>query len=172
MNKNVLQSDFFLSAGYIYLPAEPIQICSVIASGIGLTVYDSKQKRGGMAHYLQPFRKNNSSTAFYAAPAILTLANMLLDNGATQEDLEAQIYGGAVNTEALNYTKGISENNIKVALEILDKIGLSITGQDVGGHRARKIMFHTQTGEIMVAKVDNVRESDWYPEAGISNMKD
>ena len=93
----------------------------------------------------------------------MALAQMFFKNGSSHLDLEAHFCGGAVNPESANYISGQSEENVKVGLEILSKLGIAIAGKDVGGHRARKIAFHTGTGEIMVAKVDTVRATDWYP---------
>jgi chemotaxis protein CheD len=169
MEYEVQTSNLYLKPGHVYLPAEPTQIWSVAASGIAVLMFDQRQKRGGMAHYTRPYREKGLSTAIFAAPAIVALLQMLRESGSSDQDIEAQIYGGAVNQSASNFEKGLSEENAKVGFELLRKMELPIIGRDVGGPRARKIVFQSGTGETMVAKVDRVRESDWYP--GISHRK-
>jgi chemotaxis protein CheD len=119
-----------------------------------------------MSHYLRPYRQSHPSTAIFAAPAIVALVRMFQTQGSSTGDIEAHLYGGAVNPHSLSYVEGLSEKNVQVGLEVLSKLEINIAGQDVGGSRARKIVFNTRTGETLVAKVDRVRETDWYPEMG------
>lgn len=163
MTTDLSLQDMFLKPGYIYLPAQPAQLRTVVASGVVVTLFDMKRKFGGMSHYLRPFREKGLSTAVFAAPAITALTKMFFDAGSHAADIEAHFYGGAVNPDSPGYTSGLSEKNVKVGHEILSKMGIGVCGSDTGGKRARKIVFHTGTGEIMMAKVEAVRESDWYP---------
>lgn len=164
MENEIIQRDHFIKPGYVYMPAEQTQLRTVVASGIGVTLFDRGRKIGGMGHYIRPYREKGISTAVFAAPALTALARMFMDTGSARSNLEAHFYGGAVNPQAAGYRPGVSEENIRIGIEILNKLGISIVGQDVGGERARKIVFHTGTGEIMLAKVEAVRASDWYPE--------
>ncbi|MFZ5570557.1 MAG: chemotaxis protein CheD [Thermodesulfobacteriota bacterium] len=163
MSRDVLLQDHFVKPGYVYVPAEPTQLRSVAASGIVVTMYDRRRNLGGMGHYIRPVRERGLSTAVFAAPALAALTSMFLETGSEIPDLETHFYGGAVNRQAAGYAPGVSEENVRVGLEILAKMNIGITSRDVGGERARKIVFHTGTGEIMLAKVEAVRASDWYP---------
>lgn len=155
--------DFILEPGFVCAPLEPMRLSVVVASGVAVTLFDPKRKRGGMGHYIRPFRTEGRSTALFAAPSIVTLVRMLLKGGARPEELEAHLYGGAANPEADNFAHGVSEQNIQVGQEILDRMRIPLSGADTGGARARKVVFHTGTGETVVARVDRVRRSDWYP---------
>lgn len=117
-----------------------------------------------MAHFCLPYRgKDGSSTALYAGPAIVGLIRMLQQNGSQLEDLEIFMAGGAVNERAEGFVKGLSENNIKVGLEILGKLGLAKVSMDTGGTKGRKVIFNTGSGKIALQKVESLRSSDWYP---------
>ncbi len=163
MDRDIIQRDHFIKPGYVYMPVEPTQLRTVVASGIAVTVFDRRRKIGGMGHYIRPYREKGLSTAIFAAPALAALTRMFLDSGSGISDLETHFYGGARNEQAAGFKPGISEENIRIGKEILTKIGITLSGQDVGGERGRKIVFHTGTGEIMMAKVEAVRASDWYP---------
>lgn len=156
--------DVLVEPGYVNVPAKPSRLFTVTASGVAVTLYDKKRKLGGMNHYIFPYREpGGPSTARFACPAVVALVKMLLDSGSEIEDLEAQMYGGADNPEAMGFVEGQSKDNVRVGLEVLHKFKIKHIFQDTGGSRGRKVLFNTHTGETVVAKVDNVRSSDWYP---------
>jgi len=156
--------DFFLHPGFIYVPPTPMRLSVVVASGVALTLHDSRRGRGGMGHYIRPVREAGYSTALFAAPAIMSMAKLMFEAGSAPADLEAHLYGGASNPSAPAFTQGLAEDNVRVGKEILGKLGIAIACLDVGGARARKVVFQTATGESLVAKVEKVRGSDWYPD--------
>ncbi len=163
VNNNAVAKKFFLEPGYVCVPYEPMHLASVIASGVAVTIYNSHTKRGGMCVYTHPKRVDNQSTASFAAPSITSLVSMFGDIEEVRDNLEAHICGGASDSESKYYIPGLSEDNIDVACEILNKYDIDIIGKDVGGKKGRKIVFHSGTGEIFIAKVSNIRKTDWYP---------
>ncbi|GAB6058843.1 chemotaxis protein CheD [Desulfonatronum parangueonense] len=154
----------FLPPGHLCVPLEPTRLAVVAASGVAVTLFDPESGRGGMGHYLLPVRENGVSNAMFAAPAIVALARMLLDLGSRPEAMEAQIYGGAERVEAVGFQPELAERNVRVGEEVLLRLGIPLVGKDVGGNRARKVIFHSATGETVVAKVERVRATDWYPD--------
>lgn len=155
--------DFLLQPGYVCLPAEPTRLAAVVASGVVVTLYDHDRKLGGMTHYAYPIRRGGLSTAMFACPAIVSLSRMLLDGGSTAGDVEARLFGAAENPECDRFEEAISRENTRVGHELLNRFGFRLVGEDLGGARGRKIVFHSGTGEVAVALVDRVRDSDWYP---------
>lgn len=163
--RQVVANEFMLGPGCICLPAQPAKICAVVGAGVTVTVWDRRRKRGGMTHYARPYREQGRrSTAMYAAPAIVTLVRMLLDSGSSTADLETHLFGGASNRELEGHREGLGEDNIKVGLEILSKLRIQRVQLDAGGTRGRKVVFNTGTGEVILAKVERIRASDWYPQ--------
>ncbi len=158
----VAVNDIFLQPGHVYLPGRPALLSAVVASGVVVTLFDKALRRGGMGHYVRPYRQGNASTALYACPAIVSLVDMCLAGGSGIENLEAGLYGGAVNRENVRYVEGLSESNVRVGIEILNKLGVGVGGMDVGGAYGRKIVFNASTGEAFVARVEHVRATDWY----------
>lgn len=156
--------DYFLQPGYLCVPPEPTRLSVVAASGIALTLFDPQRKRGGMGHYIRPRRERGASTTHFAAPAIVSLVEMMGHAGSEPTALEAHIYGGAVSPDAGPHDTAVSAENIQVAEELLEKLRIPLAGKDVGGTRGRKILFHTGTGEVVVARVERIRASDWYPD--------
>lgn len=169
MNQELHLRDYFLQPGYLCVPPETTRLAVVVASGVALTLFDPARKRGGMGHYIRPRRERGISTTHFAAPAIVALVEMMEHGGSVVSSLEAHLYGGAVGAEAGAQDAWISSENVKVAEELLAKLAIPIAGRDVGGSRGRKILFNTGTGEVVVARVARVRDSDWYPDPFVDN---
>lgn len=164
MNQDLHLRDYVLQPGYLCVPPVPARLAVVAASGVAVTLYDPGHNRGGMGHYIRPRRERGVSTTHFAAPAIVSLVEMMEQAGSAASALEAHIYGGAVCPDAGADGIAVSAENIRVAEELLAKLEIPLAGKDVGGTRGRKILFHTGTGEVVVARVERIRASDWYPD--------
>ncbi|MBF0210903.1 MAG: chemotaxis protein CheD [Desulfamplus sp.] len=168
MNKHdntLIKLDYLLKPGFIYLADKPISISTVVGSSVAISLFDKKNKIGGMNHFQFPeIRDKELSTALYGNVATITLIKMMLSNGSKEHHIEAHIFGGAHNPEVSKINVGL--NNIKTARRILNSKQIKIVSEDVGGEVGRKIIFNTSTSEIAVLKVKNLRRSDWYPYEG------
>jgi len=154
----------YLQPGCICISSEPVHICSVVGSGVAVTLYDKKRAFGGMSYYTKPKRETpKQSTPIFACPSIIGMLNIFFEAGSRLEDMEAHIYGGAENSEEEGYIEGLAESNIKTGLELLEKKKIHIAGIDIGGDKGRKIAFNTLSGESVVAKINRIRSKDWYP---------
>ena len=153
----------YLQPGFLCLPAKPTHLCAVVASGVAVTIFDREKGFGGMGHYSHPCRRNGESTPRFAAPALAGLVGLFAAAGSSIGDLETFIYGGSDNPEMFGFDPNRGMHNLRSGFEILEKLGLRVSGSDIGGRFARKLMFYTATGESMVAKVTEIRPEDWYP---------
>ncbi|MDR2390712.1 MAG: hypothetical protein LBE84_03400 [Planctomycetota bacterium] len=160
----------FLSPGFLFLPSGPTRLCTVIASGVAVTVFDRALSFGGVGHYSHPFRRRNDSTADYAAPALVGLIRMFQAAGSHPDDLETCLYGGADNPAASNFDPWRGLSNTRAGFDILARLGVHLSGSDIGGRFARKLVFHTGTGESMLAKVADPDGWDWYPPESSANF--
>ncbi|MCD8351810.1 MAG: chemotaxis protein CheD [Planctomycetaceae bacterium] len=149
--------------GFLCLPSQPTRLCTVVASGVAVTVFDRRQCMGGVGHYSHPLRVDGLSTPDFAAPALVGLIRMFTDAGSAPRHLEPYLYGGAANPAASGYTSLRGSHNLRTGYEILGKLGVRIAGSDVGGRFARKLVFYTGTGESILAKVDDIDDNAWYP---------
>jgi len=157
--------DYFLKPGFIYLPETPTMISTVLGSSVSVSLYDKRMKTGGMNHFLFPFvADREKSTALYGNIAVPALIRMMLENGSSAGNLEAQIFGGAFNREVSR--RDVGGDNLKAARKILNRKRIRIVSEDVGGSLGRKVVFNTLTYEIGILKVERLRESDWHPYDG------
>lgn len=157
---NGLQTDY-ITAGSVFVPGRSSAIRTVVTYGVAVTVFHSKKRKGGVAHFIFPKRgTQGDSNALYCAPALVTLIKSFKELGPVSE-LEVHLVGGAHYRGAQNAIRRCANENIEVAKEILSLLGIKNYEQDLGGKRARRMMFNSFTGELVVARVDNVRREDW-----------
>jgi Chemotaxis protein; stimulates methylation of MCP proteins len=154
----------YLQPGFLCLPAKPTLLCTVVASGVAVTMFDRLKGLGSMGHYSHPRRLNGKSTPIFAAPALVEMINMFTAAGSEPGDIETFVYGGSDNPGVRTFDPGRAIANLRAGFEILEKLGVRVSGSDIGGRFARKLVFYTGTGESMVAKVAAIRSSDWYPD--------
>ncbi|MCL1999968.1 MAG: hypothetical protein FWG74_00920 [Planctomycetes bacterium] len=152
-----------LGPGFLCLPSLPTRLCTVIGSGVAVTVYDRQLCFGGVGHYSHPVRSAGVSTPDFAAPALVGLYRMFMEAGSNPLDLETYLYGGADNPEAAGFSGWRGIANSQIGFEILTKLGIRAAGSDIGGRFARKLIFYSGTGESMLAKVDETDGGEWYP---------
>lgn len=156
--------EYFLKPGYIYIPRVPTLISAVIGSCVAVCLWDRKQEYGGMSLFLYPYTYDSSqATARFGNVAIKTLMRLFLEEGSKKTSLEAQIFGGAHPYNGTPDAVRVSEQNIAVARQVLSKNGVSITSEDVGGNKGRKVVYNTLTNEVVSLRVERLRESDWHP---------
>ncbi len=154
--------NYLLRPGYILIANKPTVISTVLGSCVSVCLYDRKRKAGGMNHFQLPSTKrSDGATARYGNVATLALIGMMVDEGSRIKHLEAQLFGGAFNPEIS--ARDVGRENIRVAIHVLRKKGIHIVSEDVGGERGRKIVFDTNSNEIAVIKVDQLRKGDWHP---------
>ena len=163
--KNKATENYYLEPGYIFLAEKPTSISTVLGSCVSVCLYDRKRKIGGMNHFQIPSATDSAqATARFGNVATITLIRMMIHDGSKIKNLEAQVLGGAHNSEVS--PKDIGFENIMAAKRILTRERIGVTSEDVRGGKGRKIVFNTATNDVAVFKVAKLRESDWYPYKG------
>ncbi|MDY0163725.1 chemotaxis protein CheD [Desulfobotulus sp.] len=162
-----LLPQYLLRPGFLFIPDEAMQISAVLGSCVAVALFDRRHRRGGMNHFLYPSAPGpEQSTTLYGNVATRVLIRSFLDTPSSQKHLEAMIFGGAA-PESMVETLGIAEKNIHIARFLLQKAGIPISVEDVGGTRGRKVVFDTASGESIVYRAERLRQGDWYPYAGM-----
>lgn len=161
-SQSLIPANYFLEPGFVIMPSGPTVISAVLGSGVSICMFDRKRKVGGMNSFQLPLiREIGKTTTRYGNVAVWTLIRMMVEDGSKIKNLEAQIVGGAHNPELSNLNMG--QENIKIAKKILAREKITVTSEDTGGSKGRKVVFSTHTNEIAILKVEKLRKSDWYP---------
>lgn len=156
--------EYFLKPGYIYISRTPTLISTVLGSCVAICLWDRKREYGGMNHFLYPLaREPREATARFGNVAVKALFRLLIEEGSREKDLEAQIFGGACLSDSPRETMEISEKNVLIGREVLVRNKIPIVSEDVGGSKGRKLVYNTLTNEVVVLRVERLRDGDWYP---------
>lgn len=151
---------YFLKPGFLIVNTEDTVVRTVLGNCVAVTLYDPRAGFGGINHFILPKTKRNTQqTAQYGNVSIQALAKLLVRSGASMDTLEAQIFGGARNHSI--YDANVGDQNVHIARRTLKRLRVPIVSEDVGGYRARKLVYHTGTNETIVLKVDHIRRTDW-----------
>lgn len=137
----------------IRFASSPAVLRTILGSCVGVCVYDRIKKIGGMAHILLPTKPgDNINLEKYADSAIQILVQKLIKDGARKEFLSAKIAGGASMFKfGTNITLGqIGDRNIEQTRIELQKLGVPILIEDVGGSVGRVIDFFLEDGRLLV----------------------
>jgi chemotaxis protein CheD len=91
--------------------------------------------------------------ARYGINAMELLINKLLKLGAFRGRLNAKFFGGAHIIRSVDemYSPGLK--NAEFVRNFLKVENVPVISEDVGGINARKIYFHTDTGDIFLKRV-------------------
>lgn len=125
-------------------------ITYALGSCIGICLYDSVVKVGALIHIMLPLnmetgRKNPMK---YADTGIRETLKQMEARGARRNRVVAKLAGGAKMFEITGGNLGnIGQRNIESVHAVLQKEGVRVLKEDVGGKVARTLIFDTSTGQ-------------------------
>lgn len=124
-----------------------------LGSCVGLTLWDEERQRGGMAHIMLPQRSDTAvegEATRFATVAVPELADRLRRLGSPPKRLVAKLAGGAAMFRADTSLATVGARNIAEAKEQLERLGITVAGEDVGGSHARTIELYLDSGLLVV----------------------
>lgn len=150
-----------LNPGELIVTQEPCVIVTLLGSCVAVTIHSARLKMAAMCHGMLPRPKGNSSLESddglkqrfrFLSEAIPTLIDPFRQAGASQSELVVKVFGGA-NVIPMDVQlapeRGLGNVNVQTTLELLASEGLLVKASNVGGTRGRKILFNTQTGQVL-----------------------
>ena len=152
-----------IQPGELYLARSPAILRTILGSCVGVTFWSARLGVGALCHGVLPRCPAGASLSEshrYVDATIRYLAEQFDALGATRQELDVKLFGGAdvlpvLASRALIPTIGAL--NCQAALEVLEEEGLHVAASDLGGIRGRTIRFHTGTGEVLVQRLAAVR---------------
>ncbi len=133
--------------------ASPDILRTILGSCVGICLYDSTVKIGGMCHIMLPsMKEQNSSAKKYADTAIPMMVDEMKEKGADTGRIVAKIVGGArmFNVSENSMMGEIGNNNIVKVKEVLGRLAISIVSEDTGGNYGRTIDFYLDSGMVKI----------------------
>ena len=131
--------------------------CLGLGSCVAFCVYDPESKVGGMAHMVLPAsgegRTNGQMTPKFVDWAIPMLVAEMEQLGANRSRLVIKIVGGAqmVSTNGNIGVMQIGDRNVEAARAVLEKLGLPLFAEEVGGTKGRTARLSLDSGALSVS---------------------
>lgn len=142
-----------------------IFVTYALGSCVGVCLYDTHLKMGGLAHIMLPessmFAKNEINRMKFADTALIDLVQDLIKLGADRRRLTAKIAGGAQMFEVQQGTLigTIGERNISSVKKALQLQRIPVIAEDTGLNYGRTVYFDLDTGIMKIQSLSkNIRE--------------
>ena len=125
-----------------------------LGSCIGVAIWDSKVRVGGMLHYMLPesslsAEKAKANPAMFADTGIPALFRATYALGAGKKSLIVRIAGGSQLLDD-NGTFNIGKRNYIMLRKIFWKNGVLIEAEDVGGSLSRTVRLDVGSGRFTI----------------------
>jgi chemotaxis protein CheD len=135
-----------------------------LGSCVAVALYDVDSGVAALAHVMLPNGDESDSSDLkpgkFADTAIRAMLRRMVEEGASYTSVEAKIAGGSDMFEFESFGDGVGQRNVVAATEELDKLGVPLVAEDVGGSRGRTVIFDTgdMSVQITTAADDGVEE--------------
>ncbi|WP_147694710.1 chemoreceptor glutamine deamidase CheD [Vogesella mureinivorans] len=156
-DKNFNRAAAKLLPGEYEASGDGLLLVTVLGSCVSACLRDRKTGIAGMNHFMLPDQGSSNSDrlmpARFGTHAMELLINDMLKLGANRSTLEAKVFGGG-NVIAGMTTVNIGQRNAGFVRAFLAQENIPIVAEDLGLDVARKIYFFTDTGKVMVKKIN------------------
>ncbi len=130
-----------------------------LGSCVGLTAFDPRTRVGGMLHVMLPQRTPGSadddSPCKYADTGVDELFEALRSLNANLRSLQLKAAGGAciVSVPGFGDRFKIGERNIEAVRAAVQRLGLKLAGEDMGGTIGRTMRMRMSDGLVTVQAI-------------------
>ena len=125
-----------------------------LGSCLAIALYDPETGIGGLAHTMLPdgdaASNSDRKPGKYADTAIRAMLRRMVERGATYTDVEAKIAGGSDMFQFDSFEESVGTRNADAARAELEKLGVPLVAEDVGGSHGRTVEFTPETGTLLV----------------------
>ena len=129
-----------------------------LGSCLAIALHEERSSIGGLAHVMLPsgdaVANAEAKPGKYADTAIRALLRRMVERGASYTDVEAKLVGGSDMFEFESFGDGVGQRNVAAARAELEKLGVPIVAEDVGGSHGRTVEFTPGTGTLIVKTAD------------------
>jgi len=136
---------------------EPAMLVALgLGSCVGVCMYDSSAKVGGLLHVMLPDSKlarEGNPPAKFADTGVPLLFNKMRAAGANPIHTVVKIAGGAQMFKVTSSSMNIGARNVEAVKEALKQLRLRISAEDTGGTKGRTVKLDNSTGRITVKTI-------------------
>ncbi len=133
-----------------------------LGSCLAVALWDPSSGIGGLAHVMLPNGDTRDDSdrkpAKFADTAIRTMLRRMVEMGGDYTSVEAKIAGGSDMFEFDSFEDGVGKRNVEAAREELEKLGVPLVAEDVGGDRGRTVEYDAESGRLTIKAPDEDEE--------------
>jgi len=139
-----------VGVGDLKIAQSPKVIKTSLGSCVGVVLYDSIQKVGGMLHLMLPnCNGRDGKPGKYADTGIPLLLDLMVNKAKSKKHvIIAKIFGGAKMFSVSSDVFDIGRANISETQKILNQLGIKIKASRLGGTKGHQITLDTETGIV------------------------
>ena len=154
-SSNVSRQKIYLHPGQLYASGESSVVTTILGSCVALCLWDPLKQIGGINHFLLPVGGAvGPKSPRFGNVAVPELIGQIVKLGAERKRLQAKLFGGANVLEAFrDRDNHLGTQNVRIARELLQAEAIPVVGEDVGGHKGRKLIFLTDDGSAWVKEL-------------------
>ena len=123
-------------------------LVTTLGSCVAACINDPVAQVGGMNHFLLPGSPAGGDgfgvATRYGSVAMERLINDLLERGAQRERLEVKVFGAS---RVIETSMDVGASNAAFVLDYVQREGLALSCQDLGGPVGRRVHFFPTTGK-------------------------
>jgi chemotaxis protein CheD len=145
-----------LFVGDVRASREPVVLKTLLGSCVSACLRDPLARIGGMNHFMLPTAGTGEPAANlsrFGLHAMERLIGEIQKLGGERGRLEAKVFGGGHVVELPGSADGVPERNIRFIREFLAAEGIPLVAEDLGGRSARQLLFHTDTGCVLLKRL-------------------
>lgn len=159
--------DIFLQPGEFYFGDQSARIRTILGSCVSITMWHPRRRIGGMCHYMLPSRGVKAGKQLdgrYADEALQLFLREIRATKTFPDEYQVKLFGGgsmfrntgnevAATQKMLRNDddcRDVSCRNRKIAYQLIQHYGFSLTAEHLGGSGHRQIMFDIASGHAWV----------------------
>ncbi len=149
------KSNIFLKPGEAVVSRRPVLVATVLGSCVAVTMFSPKLGVGAICHAMHPANSCKQDDLLCVETAVHYIYRKMMAYGA-ENDMVVKLFGGAQVLDALTYTSEkltIGEQNVALAEEVINSLGLTVSKANTGGVRGRKLFFSIKNGDVYLRKM-------------------
>jgi chemotaxis protein CheD len=146
----------YLKPGELYASEAPAVVTTVLGSCIAAVFFNSGARLGAMCHALLPTGADAGDGFRYVDFCMYWMLEWFGARGFAPGLIEVKLFGGSsllgTPKAGRREVEGVGEQNIRRAMEIIEKERLNLVSYDLGGKVGRRIVFDTASGRVQLLR--------------------
>ncbi len=155
--------EIYLHPGEWELVRRPTVFKTVLGSCVGITFRVPRLGIGAMCHPMLPHHagpsaaiRNGTAVGRYVDLIVKELAGAIDRLGASREETEVKLLGGADVLTSDRAGATVGRMNADTAVRALEAEGFSLAASFLGGNGGVFVQFHTGTGDVLLRHLNHM----------------